>query len=215
MVSVAPYNSRTGSDCDAPHAARQRIMDMREQDKLLFYVHLKTHGQCIETQSRERDRVFLRELDTVYSSVACAEAEIAKAVQNEYNARTVMLWEQGVHPNGVAGYCLRSSRLWTSRRLLTHEQWDTLIQRATTYEDALINSVMTGRRPDSPDTRFIPSAVRREVWVRDGGICVQCGSKERLEFDHIIPVAMGGSNTTRNIQLLCEVCNREKSATLG
>ena len=117
--------------------------------------------------------------------------------------------------SGVAGYCLRSSRLWTSRRLLTHEQWDTLIQRATTYEDALINSVMTGRRPDSPDTRFIPSAVRREVWVRDGGICVQCGSKERLEFDHIIPVAMGGSNTTRNIQLLCEVCNQKRVRLSG
>jgi Holliday junction DNA helicase RuvB len=57
----------------------------------------------------------------------------------------------------------------------------------------------------------IPSEVRREVWRRDGGKCVKCGSRERLEYDHIIPVTKGGSNTARNIELLCEACNRTKS----
>lgn len=56
----------------------------------------------------------------------------------------------------------------------------------------------------------IPSAVRREVWRRDGGKCVKCGSRKNLEYDHIIPVAEGGSNTARNIELLCETCNRAK-----
>jgi len=60
----------------------------------------------------------------------------------------------------------------------------------------------------------IPSEVRREVWRRDGGKCVKCGSRERLEFDHIIPFTKGGSNTARNIELLCEICNRAKSATI-
>jgi holliday junction DNA helicase RuvB len=57
----------------------------------------------------------------------------------------------------------------------------------------------------------IPPDVRREVWRRDGGKCVKCGSRERLEYDHIIPVTRGGSNTARNIELLCETCNRAKS----
>lgn len=56
----------------------------------------------------------------------------------------------------------------------------------------------------------IPESVRMFVWRRDGGRCVQCSSKERLEFDHIIPVVEGGASTERNIQLLCEVCNRKK-----
>lgn len=56
----------------------------------------------------------------------------------------------------------------------------------------------------------IPEEVRIFVWRRDEGKCTKCGSQERLEFDHIIPVAKGGSSTARNIQLLCERCNRQK-----
>jgi 5-methylcytosine-specific restriction endonuclease McrA len=60
----------------------------------------------------------------------------------------------------------------------------------------------------------IPESVRLYVWQRDRGQCVKCGSRERLEFDHIIPIIAGGSNTDRNIQLLCESCNRAKGATV-
>ncbi|KKM16798.1 hypothetical protein LCGC14_1682180 [marine sediment metagenome] len=63
--------------------------------------------------------------------------------------------------------------------------------------------------------RTILKSVQREVWRRDLGECVECGSKERLEFDHIIPFSKGGSNTARNIQLLCEKCNRSKGGDLG
>jgi 5-methylcytosine-specific restriction endonuclease McrA len=60
----------------------------------------------------------------------------------------------------------------------------------------------------------IPESVRIFVWHRDGGKCVRCGSNERLEFDHIIPLTEGGSNTERNLRLLCETCNRKKGATI-
>lgn len=60
----------------------------------------------------------------------------------------------------------------------------------------------------------IPESVRLFVWQRDKGQCVKCGSRERLEFDHIIPVVSGGSSTERNVQLLCESCNRSKGSTI-
>jgi 5-methylcytosine-specific restriction endonuclease McrA len=66
-----------------------------------------------------------------------------------------------------------------------------------------------------PRRDAIPRGVRHAVWVRDGGKCVECGSAEKLEFDHIIPVSMGGANTERNLQLLCEGCNRRKGKSLG
>lgn len=60
--------------------------------------------------------------------------------------------------------------------------------------------------------RSISKQVMIDVWNRDGGKCVKCGSQDKLEYDHIIPFSKGGSNTFRNIQLLCESCNRKKSA---
>jgi len=56
----------------------------------------------------------------------------------------------------------------------------------------------------------IPRAVQREVWQRDGGRCVECNTREKLCFDHIVPFSRGGGNTVRNIQLLCEPCNLAK-----
>lgn len=60
----------------------------------------------------------------------------------------------------------------------------------------------------------IPDDVKMFVWQRDGGRCVKCGSQENLEYDHIIPLSKGGSNTVRNIQILCERCNRSKGGNL-
>jgi hypothetical protein len=62
---------------------------------------------------------------------------------------------------------------------------------------------------------LIPQDVMDKVWNRDGGKCVKCGSTKKLEFDHIIPISKGGANTYRNLQLLCENCNRKKSNKIG
>ncbi len=50
-------------------------------------------------------------------------------------------------------------------------------------------------RADAARRDRIPDSVRLFVWQRDEGKCIKCGSQERLEFDHIIPIAKGGSNT--------------------
>jgi len=61
------------------------------------------------------------------------------------------------------------------------------------------------------DRRRISKQVSNAVWIRDGGTCVECGAKDYLEFDHVIPVSKGGSNTVQNVQLLCRRCNSKKS----
>jgi hypothetical protein len=67
---------------------------------------------------------------------------------------------------------------------------------------------------NNDESRYIPSNVKQEVWERDGGKCVLCGSRKHLEYDHNIPVSKGGSNTVKNIQLLCKNCNRKKSGRI-
>jgi len=60
----------------------------------------------------------------------------------------------------------------------------------------------------------IPEAIRAEVWRRNQGRCVNCGSKENLHFDHIIPVSRGGGTSAKNLQLLCQSCNFTKGAKI-
>jgi len=72
-----------------------------------------------------------------------------------------------------------------------------------------------GEKPGAArNPRFIPAAVKREVWARDGGRCQfrlengeLCGSTHRLQFDHVRPVALGGESTADNLRLACSAHN--------
>lgn len=60
--------------------------------------------------------------------------------------------------------------------------------------------------------RLIPSEVKKDVWIRDGGKCVLCGSNKNLHFDHELPFSKGGTSlTAKNVRLLCMKCNLAKS----
>jgi hypothetical protein len=90
---------------------------------------------------------------------------------------------------------------------------------ALTRED--VRAIIAGRkkfqpsRPRSPVARpeynrHIPARLRRTVLERDGNRCGKCGSFEKLEVDHVIPVAKGGLTLEENLQLLCATHNRSK-----
>jgi hypothetical protein len=69
--------------------------------------------------------------------------------------------------------------------------------------------------PASPPGRKpMPEDIKTIVWKRDGGRCVHCGAPSNLEFDHIIPVVLGGADSVANIQLHCLTCNRAKGGNL-
>jgi 5-methylcytosine-specific restriction endonuclease McrA len=92
------------------------------------------------------------------------------------------------------------------KRKLQKEVLKTLIDSGEIFNE--FNNEDTRREP-------IPQDVMDKVWNRDKGKCVQCGSQEHLEFDHIIPFSKGGATTYRNLQILCKKCNIEKSNKIG
>jgi hypothetical protein len=85
-------------------------------------------------------------------------------------------------------------------------------QASLVFEAALkmANQVLVNT-DETRRSRHISREVRQRVWQRFGGRCAECAATDYLEFDHIVPVAKGGSNSDQNVQLLCRRCNLKKS----
>jgi 5-methylcytosine-specific restriction endonuclease McrA len=116
-------------------------------------------------------------------------------------------------------YWWHEDRVWTNDDLeLSYEEVQFLIKARMLKKHQSISRartvVETSRSGPERTRQSIPDDVKVLVWQRDRGRCVKCDTNERLEFDHIIPVVMGGANTARNLQLLCEACNRAKGGHL-
>src|SRR5664280_77462 len=75
---------------------------------------------------------------------------------------------------------------------------------------------VVARESGAPGGRreHIPDSVKQFVFQRDDGRCVSCQSLNGLQFDHIIPVALGGSSEPSNLQILCATCNSKKGSGL-
>jgi hypothetical protein len=63
---------------------------------------------------------------------------------------------------------------------------------------------------------YIPIEIERRVRKNAQNRCGYCLSPQRLvmarlEMEHIIPIAKGGSNDESNLWLACPICNRYKS----
>ncbi|NOT33312.1 MAG: HNH endonuclease [Candidatus Eisenbacteria bacterium] len=76
-------------------------------------------------------------------------------------------------------------------------------------------------RRGKPQGRYVPAPVRKTVWLRDGGHCTfvgengrRCEERARLEFDHIEPVARGGTTTAANLRLRCRAHNQYEAEQL-
>ena len=65
-------------------------------------------------------------------------------------------------------------------------------------------------------------AKRKRAFKRDHHRCVNCGTKENLTIDHIVPYSLwrkafgkGTTSTINNYQVMCNTCNNEKADTIA
>jgi 5-methylcytosine-specific restriction endonuclease McrA len=94
------------------------------------------------------------------------------------------------------------------------------------HEKALIYAAVKRYREKNKDrvneeqrqgTQMRRSLAYRKAWhlivAHYGGKCLRCGKTERLCFDHVDPLSLGGPNSLANGQPLCIGCNTSKGAT--
>jgi hypothetical protein len=187
----------------------------------------------IEKIRSERERKkWIERTDTLLSSVR----EMARTqflVEPCSKCYENSMWLKDVSPNGksityTCQHCKKEMRAPAETRGAEGivVAWRGLIhlldERAKSKTDDRVNfnyqigfDTQEAIMPYEKTTReSIPESIRSEVWRRDGGKCTECGSKEQLQFDHIIPVSKGGASTSANIQLLCRACNQKKGAKI-
>jgi 5-methylcytosine-specific restriction endonuclease McrA len=70
------------------------------------------------------------------------------------------------------------------------------------------------KEPRPSRTGAIPAQVKRAVWLRAGGRCEwvlesgeRCDCTRKLEYDHILALALGGKSTLDNVRLACRPHN--------
>ncbi|HST80887.1 MAG TPA: HNH endonuclease [Kineosporiaceae bacterium] len=123
-------------------------------------------------------------------------------------------------PVGGRTYWLFEGLFYSDNEGLNHGQVHALLvtrqqRRQQQIDRAEAMLVMdAAQKPPAKRRDVIPDDVKQFVFKRDGGRCCRCQSQTELQFDHIIPVALGGGSAVENLQVLCGPCNRRKGAGL-
>lgn len=140
------------------------------------------------------------------------KADVANAFCAEQQQNPVSLLSNGTKTL----WYFHDSFYWDDDGLDRDDVKALVLQRERRLQKKLqtAHSLMRAEGAGRPTRVPIPADLRRAVFERDVGRCVECGSNFDLQYDHILPVALGGATTVDNLQILCANCNRLKSDTI-
>ena len=107
----------------------------------------------------------------------------------------------------------RAITLWCQGKVEILEEHDRVV-RAVSFSFKL-PSVVRLLRFVKLKRRPVVQFTRANIYARDNFTCQYCDETfepEGLTFDHVVPVAQGGTRGWANIVTACEPCNRRKGA---
>lgn len=105
---------------------------------------------------------------------------------------------QPIHESCVSDECPKCHKVVKGRSWWDHVRYCGSAQQKA--EEELRRRLSYSRK------RTIDSKVR-DAMISKFPSCMACGSDDRLELDHIVPVAAGGEDIEENLRVLCHRCN--------
>lgn len=162
------------------------------------------------------DRGFMFRRRWWFTATGCPPVRLDRQRKDELLAAQ---WQEPVPVmsfNSRAWWLFEGNFYWEAAGFTAQDVLALVRDRERRHQSRLERAHMALRMEQQPQRRRgqLPKALKLAVYERDGGCCVQCGSAFDLQYDHIIPVAMGGATTLENLQLLCSACNQAKGANL-
>lgn len=90
-----------------------------------------------------------------------------------------------------------------------------LSQRTGQRSSIAVNSIVAVKRARGikHGPRVIPPLNNRELFLRDGHLCMYCGEEyaaSQLTRDHVVPLSRGGHDRWSNAVAACKACNTHK-----
>ena len=100
------------------------------------------------------------------------------------------------------------------------------IQRKSYYKNRETNLARMKNWQQNNLGYFVICDSKRRAKLKDNGIfeiskkdltrlmnscCLNCGTFENIQIDHIVPIARGGQHSIGNLQPLCKPCNQNKN----
>lgn len=211
--------------CQAEGASLQRGMNFRLGGRTSVILMSLRRGAPYADRIEENGQVLIYEghdeprTGTSHNPKAIDQPSFSpsgRPTQNKLFFDAAMQTKKGAAPEEVRVYEKIRDGVWAYDGIFALvDSWQELssCRRVFKFKLQLIEGAPRGIQSDGelPHNRLIPTSIKLEVWKRDQGKCVVCGSRENLHFDHIIPFSLGGSSlVSTNVQLLCAKHNLQK-----